>query len=371
MLALVVAGILSIPSLLFVVVSIPVLLLLSAPAAYLLLTRHKPTKDSADGKDDGPYHIIITGGSSGIGLAIARCSMKLTSSKVSKVTLLARNRERLDAAKAQLQDIDKKVVVETVSVDVTDYKAVQEAVKVRVFGGNKSERVLLFCCAGTAVPDRFAQLHPDVFLQQVQLNQLGCMYVAHASLPFMSSGTVCFCSSAAGQVGVFGYSAYSPTKFALRGYAEVLHAELIDTNIHVQVAFPPDTDTPGFAIENDKKPKECHLISSTLTLADPESIGSVMLSSALKKHPPFQVYFDFDGFLLSSLTCGFSPATSYFDTWIQLSGIMTLGRWISLFYLHMWHAIIRTCRIERASQHEDGLGGAGATTSKHGDPKSD
>jgi 3-dehydrosphinganine reductase len=370
MLALVVAGILSIPSLLFVVVSIPVLLLLSAPAAYLLLTRHRPTKE--DGKDEGPYHIVITGGSSGIGLAIASCSMKLTSSKVSKVTVLARNQERLDAAKELLQDIDKKIVVETVSVDVTDSKAVQEAVKVNVFGGSKkSERVLLFCCAGTAVPDRFDQLHPDVFLQQVELNQLGCMYVAHAVLPYMSSGTVCFCSSAAGQVGVFGYSAYSPTKFALRGYAEVLHSELIDTNIHVQVAFPPDTDTPGFAVENSKKPKECHLISSTLTLAKPENIGSVMLSSALKKNPPFQVYFDFDGFLLSSLTCGFSPATSYFDTWIQLSGIMTLGRWIALFYLHMWHAIIRSCRVERASQHEDGPVGAGVTSSKHGGPKSD
>lgn len=369
MLALVVAGILSIPSLLFVVVSIPVLLLLSAPAAYLLLTRHRSTKDD---KDEGPYQIVVTGGSSGIGLALARCSMKLTPSKVSKVTLLARNQERLDAAKALLKEIDKKIVVETVSVDVTDYKAVQEAVKVSVFGGSKKgERVLLFCCAGTAVPDRYDQLHPDVFLQQVQLNQLGCMYVAHAVLPYMSSGTVCFCSSAAGQVGVFGYSAYSPTKFALRGYAEVLHSELIDTNIHVQVAFPPDTDTPGFAVENSKKPKECHLISSTLTLADPENIGSVMLSSALKKHPPFQVYFDFDGFLLSSLTCGFSPATSYFDTWIQLSGIMTLGRWISLFYLHMWHTIIRSCRVERASQHEDGPVGAGVTSSKHGGPKSD
>lgn len=370
MLALVVAGILSIPSLLFVAVSIPVLLLLSAPAAYLLLTRHRPSKDvqRKNSKDEGPYHVIITGGSSGIGLAIARCSMKLTSSKVSKVTLLARNQERLDAAKKEIQDIDKKIAVGTLSLDVTDYKAVQEAAKTHMFSSSKSERVLLFCCAGTAVPERFDQLHPDVFLQQVMLNQLGCMHVAHAVLPYMSSGTICFCSSAAGQVGVFGYSAYSPTKFALRGYAEVLHSELIDTSIHVQVAFPPDTDTPGFAVENSKKPKECHLISSTLTLADPESVGAVMLSSAIKKHPPFQVYFDFDGFLLSSLTCGFSPATSFFDTWIQLSGIMTLGRWISLFYLRMWHSIIRSCRVERMSQHEDG---AGVTSSKHGDPKSD
>jgi 3-dehydrosphinganine reductase len=374
MLGLIIAGALSLPSLLVVIVTIPLLLVLSAPAAYLLMTRHRPRSRSPDGvskQADDPYHVIITGGSSGIGLAIATCSMGLTSKAVSKVTLIARNVDMLDAARCQVQQVDESIPVQAVSVDVTDYKAVQEAAFGKLFGPGKQDRVLLFCCAGVAVPERFDQLHPDVFLQHVQLNQLGCMHVAHAFLPYMSSGTICLCSSAAGQVGVFGYTAYSPTKFALRGYAEALHAELIDTSIHVQVAFPPDTDTPGFAVENSRKPKECHLISSTLNLAKPETIGSMMLSSAMARHPPFQVYFDFDGFLLSSLTCGFSPATSFLDTWVQLSGLMTLGRWISLFYLHMWHAIIRQCRTERTSQSESPSSGNGTKGSKHGDRKTD
>jgi 3-dehydrosphinganine reductase len=91
----------------------------------------------------------------------------------------------------------------------------------------------------------------------------------------------------------------------------------------------------------------------------------------MARHPPFQVYFDFDGFLLSSLTCGFSPATSFLDTWVQLSGLMTLGRWISLFYLHLWHGIIRQCRAERTDQGESPSSSNGAAASKHGDPKTD
>jgi NAD(P)-dependent dehydrogenase (short-subunit alcohol dehydrogenase family) len=49
------------------------------------------------------------------------------------------------------------------------------------------------------------------------------------------------------QVGVYGYAAYSASKFALRGLAEVLQQELISRNIRLSLVYPPDTDTPGFA----------------------------------------------------------------------------------------------------------------------------
>ena len=52
-------------------------------------------------------------------------------------------------------------------------------------------------------------------------------------------------SSQAGQVGIYGYTAYSASKFGLRGLAEALQQELIADDIHVSLVFPPDTDTPG------------------------------------------------------------------------------------------------------------------------------
>lgn len=47
------------------------------------------------------------------------------------------------------------------------------------------------------------------------------------------------------QVGIYGYTAYSASKFGLRGLAEALQQEVIGDNIHVSLVFPPDTETPG------------------------------------------------------------------------------------------------------------------------------
>lgn len=47
-------------------------------------------------------------------------------------------------------------------------------------------------------------------------------------------------------MGIYGYTAYSASKFALRGMAEALQQEVIAEDIHVSLIFPPDTETPGF-----------------------------------------------------------------------------------------------------------------------------
>lgn len=47
-------------------------------------------------------------------------------------------------------------------------------------------------------------------------------------------------------MGVYGYSAYSASKFGLRGLAEALQQEVIGDDIRVSMVFPPDTETPGF-----------------------------------------------------------------------------------------------------------------------------
>lgn len=48
------------------------------------------------------------------------------------------------------------------------------------------------------------------------------------------------------QVGVYGYSVYAASKFALRGLAECLQQELVDRNIRLSLVYPPDTMTPMF-----------------------------------------------------------------------------------------------------------------------------
>lgn len=52
-------------------------------------------------------------------------------------------------------------------------------------------------------------------------------------------------------MGIYGYVAYSASKFGLRGLAEALQQEVIAYNIHVSLIFPPDTDTPGLVEGNE------------------------------------------------------------------------------------------------------------------------
>lgn len=65
----------------------------------------------------------------------------------------------------------------------------------------------------------------------MDLNFLGGVNVTKAALKGMkdiNGGRIVFISSQAGQVGVFGYTAYSASKFALRGFAESLQMEVLD-----------------------------------------------------------------------------------------------------------------------------------------------
>lgn len=87
----------------------------------------------------------------------------------------------------------------------------------------------------------------------MRVNYLGGVYCTKSVIESMKNrnfGRILFVSSQAGQIGIFGYSAYSASKFALRGLVEALQMEVKPYNIYVTLSFPPDTDTPGFKEEN-------------------------------------------------------------------------------------------------------------------------
>ena len=91
-------------------------------------------------------------------------------------------------------------------------------------------------------------------------------------LPNIDNGCIVLCSSAVGQVGMYGYSAYAPTKFALRGFAEAMHAEMIRSKpgVSIQLAFPIDTETPGYEEERKMMPEITKILNASAGLAKPE-----------------------------------------------------------------------------------------------------
>ena len=92
----------------------------------------------------------------------------------------------------------------------------------------------------------------DVHERTMQVNYFGSLYCVNAVLPYMTKaqkGQIVLVSSGAGLVGLYGYTPYSPSKFALRGLAESMRQELKDQGIRVSIVYPPDTDTPGWREE--------------------------------------------------------------------------------------------------------------------------
>lgn len=222
----------------------------------------------------GSGHAIITGGSSGIGLATAH---RLAARGLA-VSLVARRQELLDDAAASLRATG--ATVRTASVDVTDRAALVAAIeRLQVEAGPCD---VLVCCAGQARPGRFLELGDEVFRQMMEVDYFGTLYAIRAVAPGMAArrtGSIVAVSSAAGLVGVYGYTAYGAAKFAVRGLMEALRAELKPYGVHVACVYPPDVDTPQLAEENAFKPAETFAISGTVTPMSADAVGGRILAA--------------------------------------------------------------------------------------------
>uniref|UniRef100_A0A4W3HCZ9 3-dehydrosphinganine reductase n=1 Tax=Callorhinchus milii TaxID=7868 RepID=A0A4W3HCZ9_CALMI len=285
-------------------------------------------------------HVVVTGGSSGIGKCIAIECFK----HGAFITLVARD-EVCDWMNCECLLTISQVVL-CISVDISkDYGQVASVIK------QAQEKLgpvdMLINCAGKSVAAKFEDIEVGLFRRLMETNYLGSIYPTRAVIHTMKErrlGRIVFVSSQAGQVGLFGYTAYSPSKFALRGLAESLQMEVKSYNIYITVAYPPDTDTPGFQEENKDKPLETKLISETSGLCQPDQVAKIIVNDAVQGN--FNSSIGPDGYMLSALTCGMSPVTSITE---GLQQIVTMGlfRTIALFYLGSFDSIVRRCMMQQ------------------------
>ncbi len=218
-------------------------------------------------------HVCITGGSEGIGLAVARGAL----ARGAKVSLVARRLERLEEVQAELSTAGHAVAV--AAADVSDDEATRKAIDQLVAIHGPVD--VLVTVAGYAAPGYFAELTTDEFRREMDVNYFGTLHAIRAVVGSMTergTGHLVLVSSTAGLIGVFGFSAYSPTKFAVRGLGESLRAELKPAGITVSIVYPPDTETPGFARENLTKPAETAKISGTIAPKSAEHVAEAILS---------------------------------------------------------------------------------------------
>ena len=90
----------------------------------------------------------------------------------------------------------------------------------------------------------------------MRINYIGTVNCTKAVIESMKErkcGRIAFVSSDCGQMGIFGYTAYCASKFALKGLVESLQMEVKPYNIYLTISYPQDTETPGLVVESLNK----------------------------------------------------------------------------------------------------------------------
>jgi 3-dehydrosphinganine reductase len=249
-----------------------------------------------------PAHALVTGGSSGIGLALAR---RLAAAGA-RVSLLARDPARLAAAADPLGAL-------ALPADVRDPAALAAALERAEAAQGPLD--LVIASAGAVRAGRFEDLGAEAHRELIETNYLGVVETLRAALPPMRArgrGRALILGSAAGLAGLPGYSAYAPTKFALRGLAEALRAECRPDGVLVAIAHPPDVETPQLAAERAERPPETAALAGAARVLPPDAVARALLRGLAKNRSDIPV--GAGAWALQRLVPAIRPL---FDRWID------------------------------------------------------
>lgn len=195
---------------------------------------------------------LITGGSSGIGLALAG----ELAARQARVFIAGRDSDRLQSALSSLPPSSTGPHA-ALQADVSDPAQTQRLVESVLAQAGRLD--VLVNSAGVVHPGYVQEMPLERFRWMMDINYFGTVYTTKAALPCMleqHSGHIVNIGSFVSRVSVIGYSAYAPSKFAVRGFSDALRMEMKPYGIGVSIVYPPDTATPQLAYENQHKPPE-------------------------------------------------------------------------------------------------------------------
>ncbi len=223
-------------------------------------------------------HVIVTGGSSGIGLALVR-RVAGAGARVSVVALddhdMANLREDPPAARTPFH---------LAPADVAERDQARAAIASCLERHGPAD--VLVTCAGVVHPGYIEELSDEVLERDMAIDYFGTLWCIRAVLPGMlerGSGTIVCISSFAGLVGVFGMAAYGPPKYAVRGLCETLRTELKPRGIHVASVYPTDVDTPALAAEIPQHPPEQDAMQGTIRPMGPDVVVDAILDGIARR----------------------------------------------------------------------------------------
>jgi NAD(P)-dependent dehydrogenase (short-subunit alcohol dehydrogenase family) len=231
------------------------------------------------GAEDEPSHAVVTGGGTGIGLAIAQA----LNARGHTVTVMGRSKAPLEAAAAALDGGGYALcdVTDTASVSVALAGAESSRGPVRILINN----------AGAVTTASFEKTGDDAWMAALDVNLLGAVRMTRAALPSLKAQPWARVVNIASTAGLKGYgyvSAYVASKHALVGLTRALAIELAATRVTVNAVCPGYTRTAivGRAIETivtrtgrDRDAAEAVFTASNPQgrLVEPEDVAEVVL----------------------------------------------------------------------------------------------
>ena len=237
-------------------------------------------------------HVLISGGSSGIGLALAKQLFSLGAN----ITILARGKDKLETAKLDIEHsrIESSQTIDILIADVKNYSALKKQLEMP-----RQTVDVLINSAGIAYPGEFEKMDSDIFAKVMDVNYMGTVNLTKIITPEMIAqhwGYIVNLSSLAAVIGIYGYTAYAPSKYAIRGFSRCLRAEMVPKGINVSVVLPPDTDTPQLAFEHTLLPEITRKINQNGGVLSAEKVACVIIKGM--RHKRFTIIPGVEGKLL-------------------------------------------------------------------------
>jgi short-subunit dehydrogenase len=228
---------------------------------------------------------IVTGAASGIGAALAAG----LAARGSDLVLIDRHEARLAGVAGTLRTAHPDRSVETVVADLADVPAVRGlAVEL---AGRFPRTTLLINNAGIALLGRFEQVTLDEFDRVLDVNLRAGVALTHGLLPVLRRNRgshIVNLSSIFGIVAPPGQAAYAASKFAVRGFSQVLHAELAPdigvTSVHpggIATRIAEDADR-GSGVPERAAHTEQRLARRLLTIR-PERAAETILTAVERR----------------------------------------------------------------------------------------